>query len=413
MQKYSRTAMVLHWAIAAALAFQLAVGWSLESLGPKGFALYQLHKSVGMLILALTILRVATRLTKPRPAPTEGGWEGALAKVVHLGLYAFMLLAPLTGWALVSTAKIKVPTLLFGTIPLPHLPLPRAAHEIAENGHGLLAWIGVALFALHVAGAIRHQLLLRDGLVWRMVPGRSPALMMLLILLVPGAFVTGGLLARQAMFGTPAEKAPAPVEGEAAPENTTIANAVVPPADNAAAAVENSTPPVEEAGPPPVWTVKPGGSIGFSVGNSGENISGGFSRWTAKITMDPDRPETADIRVDIDMSSASTGDPTQSQMLPGDEFFGVAAHPRATFTAKGATATGPNSYTARGTLSLKGATAPQTIRFSLKGTGLKRTVSGTATIARKTFDVGNGDSSGGLDASVAVTFRFDATGKAP
>ena len=149
------------------------------------------------------------------------------------------------------------------------------------------------------------------------------------------------------------------------------------------------------------------------MGNSGENISGGFSRWTAKITMDPDRPETADIRVDIDMSSASTGDPTQSQMLPGDEFFGVAAHPRATFTAKGATATGPNSYTARGTLSLKGATAPQTIRFTLKGTGLKRTVSGTATIARKTFDVGNGDSSGGLDASVAVTFRFDATGKAP
>lgn len=366
-----------------------------------------------MLILALTILRVATRFTKPRPAPTEGGWEGALAKLVHGGLYGFMLLAPLTGWALVSTAKIKVPTLLFGTIPLPHLPLPRAAHEIAENGHGLLAWIGVALFALHVAGAIRHQLLLRDGLVWRMVPGRSPALMTLLILLVPGAFVAGGLLARQAMFGTPPELAPAPVEEEAAPENTTIANAVVPPADNAAAAVENSTPPVEEAGPPPVWTVKPGGSIGFSVGNSGENIGGGFSRWTAKITMDPDRPETADIRVDIDMSSASTGDPTQSQMLPGDEFFGVAAHPRATFTAKGATATGPNSYTARGTLSLKGATAPQTIRFTLKGTGLKRTVSGTATIARKTFDVGNGDSSGGLDASVAVTFRFDATGKAP
>lgn len=412
MQKYSRTAIVLHWAIAAALAFQLAVGWSLESLGAKGFALYQLHKSVGMLILALTLLRITTRLTKPRPAPTEGGWEGALAKVVHVGLYAFMLLAPLTGWALVSTAKIKVPTLLFGTIPLPHLPLSQAAHEIAENGHGLLGWIGVALFALHVAGAIRHHLLLRDGLIWRMVPGRSVALMTALIVLVPGAFVAGGLLARQAMSGTPPEKAPAPVEEEAAPESMTVANAIVPPADNAAVP-DNSARPVEEAGPPPVWTVQPGGSIGFSVGNSGEKISGGFSRWTAKIAMDPDRPETADIRVDIDMSSASTGDPTQSEMLPSDEFLGVAAHPRATFTAKSATATGPNSYTARGTLSLKGATAPQTIRFTLKGSGLKRTVSGTATIARKTFDVGNGDSSGGLDASVAVSFRFDATGKAP
>ncbi|MDX3909378.1 MAG: cytochrome b/b6 domain-containing protein [Sphingobium sp.] len=411
MQTYSRTAMFLHWTIAIALAFQLAVGWSLESLGAKGFALYQLHKSVGILILTLTLLRVLTRIYKPRPLASEGGWEGALAKAVHAGLYGFMLLAPLTGWAMVSTDKIKIPTLLFGAIPLPHLPLPQGANAFFDGSHGLLAWIGLALFVLHVAGAVRHHLLLRDGLVWRMVPGRSRAVMIALIVLVPTGFVAGGLLARQAMSSAAPAKTPEAAE-PAPPENVAVANAVVPAAENATA-VENVVEVVEPVGPPPVWTVQPGGRIGFSVDNGGYAVTGGFSRWTANIVMDPDHPETADIRVEIDVSSASVSDPTQNEMLPGDEFFGVAAHPRAIFTAKSPKATGPNSYTARGRLTLKGVTAPQSIRFTLKGSGLKRNVTGTAAIARKTFGVGNGESSTGIDSSVAVTFTFDAVGKQP
>ena len=172
-QRYSIAAIILHWAIAALLAFQIAVGWALEDLGARGFNLFQLHKSVGITILALTLLRIAVRYWKPRPPAKEGGWQGSLASAVHFGLYAFMLAAPLTGWALVSTAKVKVPTLIFGVIPLPHLPVPAGAHELAEGSHGVIAWIGIALFLLHVAGALRHHLLLRDGLLWRMVPGRS------------------------------------------------------------------------------------------------------------------------------------------------------------------------------------------------------------------------------------------------
>src|SRR3546814_18586852 len=110
-----------------------------------------------------------------------------------------MICAPLTGWALVSTAKVKVPTLIFGLIPLPHLPLPMHGHELAEGAHGLLAWIGVALFLLHVAGALRHHILLRDGLIWRMMPARSPVL----ILLLP-PLVLGGLAPGKAVLPAPA-----------------------------------------------------------------------------------------------------------------------------------------------------------------------------------------------------------------
>ncbi|WP_062733161.1 YceI family protein [Sphingobium abikonense] len=409
-QRYSIAAIILHWAIAALLAFQIAVGWALEDLGARGFDLFQLHKSVGITILALTLLRIAVRYWKPRPPAKEGGWQGGLASAVHFGLYAFMLAAPLTGWALVSTAKVKVPTLIFGVIPLPHLPVPASAHELAEGSHGLIAWIGIALFLLHVAGALRHHLLLRDGLLWRMAPGRSQ-----LWLVALPALILIGFLAGRAIVPTGAPPAPAPV-GQDMDMGNDAANmaeaqnaAVAADADNAAA--NASAVADEEPGEPPAWAVQPGGAIRFSVGNDGETISGAFSKWTAQIVMDPARPESADLSVTIDMTSASVGDAYKDGMLPGDEFFATAAHPTATFTAKGAQETSPGRYSADGTLTLKGVSKPQSIRFSLSGDGATRRVRGIASITRAAFGVGNGDSSGSLAPQVAVTFDFTARRK--
>lgn len=402
MPRYSLTAIILHWAIAALLAFQISVGWGLEALGARGFSLYQLHKSVGITVLALTLVRIAVRYWKPRPAKLEGGWQGALASSVHLGLYAFMLGGPLTGWALVSTAKVKVPTLIFGAIPLPHLPLPASVHGLAEGGHGLIAWIGIALVALHVAGALRHHFLMRDGLIWRMVPGRSTALLIGLPALILIGFVAG----RAILPGTAPAGVAAPTF--ATPEPTTeLANIAEATPENAAVNVIEEA-AEEPAGPPPAWTVQPGGSISFAVGNDSETISGSFANWTAAIVMDPDHPSSADIKVTIDMASASVGDAYKDGMLPGDEFFGIAAHPTAIFTAKGAERTGPNAYWSKGTLSLKDVSKAQSIRFTLTGDGATRKVSGSATIARASFGVGNGDSSAGLAPQVALTFAFTA-----
>ncbi|EQB07855.1 polyisoprenoid-binding protein [Sphingobium quisquiliarum P25] len=406
MRRYSLIAIFLHWTIAALLAFQISVGWALEDLGARGFSLYQLHKSIGISILVLTLIRIGVRIWKPRPAPVEGGWQGALAKAVHGGLYAFMLGAPLTGWALVSTARVKVPTLIFGVIPLPHLPLPASAHEWAEGGHGLLAWLGIALFLLHVAGALRHHFLLRDGLLWRMMPARSP----LLLVLLPGLIFAGLVLGKAILPVAAPAKAPPQATAPETAKADDVPAATPPAAEPQAAEPDNAAaPPAEEpTAPPPSWTVQPGGRIGFSVDNGGEAINGSFSRWTAKIVMDPDRPESADIRVEIDLTSASVGDAYQDGMLAGDEFFATAAHPRAVFTAKGAEASGRNSYRASGTLSLKGVSRPQAIRFTLSGSGQSRKVAGSASIARLPFGVGNGGSSTNLAPQVAVNFQFGA-----
>src|SRR3990170_7268540 len=157
--RYSTGAILLHWLIALALAFQLALGFSMPK-DERGFALFQLHKSVGITILLLTLARLVWRLTHRPPPAGEGGFNGFLAKAVHTLLYVFMVGMPLTGWAVVSTSRIQVPTLFWGVMPWPHLPISNALHDLAEETHEILAWTGIALILLHVAGALRHQFLL-------------------------------------------------------------------------------------------------------------------------------------------------------------------------------------------------------------------------------------------------------------
>jgi hypothetical protein len=139
-------------------------------------------------IFVLSVLRLVWRWTHRPPQAVEGGFNGFLAKAVHTLLYAFMILAPLTGWAIVSTSPIKVPTMLWGVIPWPHLPLPGSVHEPFEEAHELLAWTALALIVLHVLGALRHQLLVKDGLLRRMAPGGSAVLGFLLLLLAVATF---------------------------------------------------------------------------------------------------------------------------------------------------------------------------------------------------------------------------------
>ena len=415
--RYSLAAIFLHWLIAAALLFQIALGLGLEDLGAKAFAQYQLHKSVGMAILLLSLLRFGLRLALPRPPSLESGFPGFLASSVHAGLYVFMIGAPLTGWMLVSTAEIKVPTLIFGTVPLPHLPLPDGLHAVFSGAHEVAAFLGLALIALHIAGALRHHWLLRDGLLYRMTPVRSWLVAALLIVLVPAGWAAG-----RAML-TPQESAPVsprplmsnpapaqPVENGVAPAAEAEAETGTDAATQAEATAEEQP---EEASPeavlPPRWTILPGGRLDFTASYRADSYKGAFSRWSGTIVMDPDRPETADIRIEIDMMSANMGDATQTSMLLGEDFFAASQFAKAVFRTSKVRKTGPDSFQADGTLSMKGVTAAQTLRFALSGTGARRHVTGSATIDRNRFDVGTGTSAQGIAPSVTVNFAFDAS----
>lgn len=373
----------------------------------SGFALYQLHKSVGITILLLTLARLAWRLTHRPPAAVEGGFQGFLAKAVHTLLYLFMVGAPLTGWAIVSTSRIQVPTVFWGVVPWPHLPLSQALNEIAEEAHELLAWIGIALVVLHVLGALRHQLLLKDGLLRRMAPGgKAWAAVALLLAVIATYFGTGMYVATKYLV-------PAMERAETEADDGRVPLAAAPEPTETPAVEETDAAEEEEAGPPPTWAIQPGGRLGFTAGGGDYTYRGTFSDWSGTIAFDPEHPETAQIRINVKLASATLGDATQDEMLQGGDFFASGANPTATWRSTSVRRTGPNRYSASGTLSLKGASKPQSLTFTLSGSGLQRRVEGSASIDRTAFGVGTGESAQGLPSAVALEFAFDAVGREP
>lgn len=415
-QRYSGIAILLHWALALLLLFQLGLGWALEDL-PRStmFIAFQFHKSVGILILVLSLARLLVRLVVPRP-PAEGAPAlKLLAGSVHWLLYGVMILGPITGWIIVSTARVKLPTLLFGMIPLPHLPLGTAWNEPAETIHGLIGWVLAGLVVLHIAGALRHHLL-RDDLIGRMMPtalSRRPALSIAVVVALAAcvaAFFTGSWRYRgHAEVPTPSQPLPTPgstPDVPAAPTPTPEASASPTPTPSPSASATDAAVPVRS------WKVAPGGTLGFRTVYSGEAINGRFNRWTADIQFSPDDLDHSKIAVDIDLASVSSGDSERDDTLKGDDFFGVAAHPKARFTATRIRKQG-GGYVADGTLALAGATRPMPVSFTLKIDGDHAQASGTATVKRLSFAVGKGQWSdpSTIPDAVAVTFRFAADAK--
>ncbi|TIX51904.1 cytochrome b/b6 domain-containing protein [Alteraurantiacibacter aquimixticola] len=430
VERYSKGAILLHWLIALALAAEIAIGFGMPH-DASGFALFQLHKSIGITILLLSLLRLGWRFTHKPPPKLEGGFNGFLASSVHVLFYVFMIAAPLTGWAIVSTAPIDVPTLLFGVVPWPHLPLPASLNEPVEEVHEILAFLGIALFVLHVAGALRHHFLMRDHLLLRMAPGNSAGMVLGLL---AGVVLLGG--ATFALVRSPdshddhdheveaalgdAEAIPAELddaegedgteEGEKAAEEAAAAEETeaVEEAEEEGAE-EPEEPVVAAAAPPPSWSIQPGGSLRFTVDNGGTPLNGSFSRWGGSIVMDPAAPASANLAINVELGSATLGDATQDQMLTGAEFFAVSSFSTATFRSTDVTSTGNNSYRARGTLTIKGTSRPQVINFTLSGSGNRRSVSGSGTIDRNAFGVGTGSSAENLGGNVQLRFAFDAS----
>ncbi len=175
--RYGAVAMTLHWLIAFAIIGMLVGGKYMHGLpnsDPNKFLLYQLHKSTGITILALTVARIVWRFAGPVPAlpATMATWERWVAHLSHFVLYALMILIPLSGWAVASTSSTGVPTVWFGLFEVPHLPVPATeeAHEAAEEGHELFGNLMILLLLLHVGAALKHHFWDRDSVFKRMLP---------------------------------------------------------------------------------------------------------------------------------------------------------------------------------------------------------------------------------------------------
>lgn len=218
--RYTDVAIALHWGIAALIVYNLASGLLRAEL-PRGFFVF--HVSSGITILVLSLVRVGWRLThRPPPLLPMTTVEAKLAHVVHFLLYAAMLVLPFSGWAMVSanppagsagaawatlhpaeppppapapgtkpaaTAKPRGPMMLLGVVKLPligsvnaigsdpaRVPEQRALHERIESFHATGGWVMLALLLLHIAGAIKHQVVDRQRELARMGIGKPSPL---------------------------------------------------------------------------------------------------------------------------------------------------------------------------------------------------------------------------------------------
>ncbi len=173
--RYTPVAMAFHWLLGIAIVASFCVGLYMADLplSPQKLKLYNWHKWAGVTILALSALRLLWRLTHRPPAdPPMPAWQKAAAHATHLGLYALFFAVPLIGWAYSSAAGF--PIVLFGVLPLPDfVPADKALAELIKPWHERSAWLLAALVLLHVAAALKHQFVDRDGLIGRMWPGRA------------------------------------------------------------------------------------------------------------------------------------------------------------------------------------------------------------------------------------------------
>ena len=158
----------------------------------------------------------------------------------------------------------------------------------------------------------------------------------------------------------------------------------------------------------PAWAIQPGGTLSATVANGSDTIKVNFAKWGGTINFDPANPTAAAIKIDVDLASAAIGDSFKDELLQGDEFFGTASAPTATYQSQSVEAQPEGRYVAHGTLNLHGMSMAQDIEFRLVGTGAERHVEGAASIDRLGFGIGTGSHGNDLDNAVAVRFAFDA-----
>lgn len=170
---YGIIAQAFHWLVAALVFAQLGLGVYAAGL-PVGLARLQWlsrHKSLGLAILAVVLLRMAWRIiNRPPPLPDSvPGWQRRVAVVTHWLLYLLLVLAPLAGWLHASAAGLSVNW--FGLILVPDLvSKDRELAELFKALHiGLVALLAL-LIAGHIGAALRHAFWLRDGVAHRMLP---------------------------------------------------------------------------------------------------------------------------------------------------------------------------------------------------------------------------------------------------
>jgi len=375
LPRYNDVAIGLHWAIALLILGLLAFGKFMTGLDrddPLRFVLTQWHKTFGITVLLLALVRLVWRLSHSAPAlpADDPAWQKAAAHVTHVLLYVLMFAIPLSGWAMVSASTLNVDTLLFDVIPWPHLPLPASEalehrlHDIHHLGGNVL----IVLFLLHAGAALKHRFIDKDGVLARMLPDWSSAGWWKKLTVTSVAVAAFGI-------------------GVTVYGNVSRSAAVVSAGD---------------------------ADVGFVAGVTGSQVPGTFATSVVTATLDETDPSAGTLEAVVQTSSVSSPNPQVDGSIRDAEWFDVETHPEARFAASAMTAgevdaDGNATLSVSGTLTIKQRPLEVSFPMTLLDEDGARVARGEFTVDRREFDLGLSsqpdDSS--VDYPVLIRFRFE------
>ncbi len=379
-KRYTSIAISLHWLIAILLIGLIAIGKymnELEETDHLRFELIQWHKSFGILVLLLVLIRIAWRLTHrpPRLSAAMPLWERFAASATHVFLYLLVLVVPLSGWIMVSASPLNLATELFGAIPWPHLPIATAngftesdrktVSELSWTVHHFLANGLLILVLLHIGAALRHQFILKDNLLSRMWIGTEHRRHMdLSHALLPGLL----LAAAMALF----------LWEKAAPDVN----------DAALSASEPSAVTVVDA-------------VNFTATQMGEPLRGTFDTVEIELVIDNEAPARSSLQATVHTGSINTGDGQIDSTVVTADWFASDQYPLAEFRSTVvAPVAGTNEFSVTGDLTIRDTSRPVTFTLSITD----GVASGEFPISRSDYGVGTGGQDEFIEEEVTIRF---------
>jgi len=343
------------------------------------------HKSVGITILAVAVLRIIWRFRHSPPALPAAmpSWQATASSVSHWSLYALLFAVPMTGWLMSSASAYSVSW--FNLFQLPDFVAPNPElKDVFEETHEVLAKLLLVIASVHVGAAAKHAVVDKDGVMQRMVSTASVAVFV--VVAVSGiAWLGGG--------------------GGANPAVSVSAPAATPVED----AIAHKPEPASYL---PVWEIDYAASyIRFVGDQAGAEFVGVWEHWTAEMQFSIHDIGAGIFDVAIDTSSANTQDDDRDVTMSDPEWFDTMNYAEAYFHASHFSEASAGLYVADGQLTIKGISSPVQLRFTVESSGDKRVLDGKAQLDRIELGVGTGEweDTEWVGKDVAVLVRVEAT----
>ena len=310
--RYSKVATVLHWCIAVGIIAMLISGlviyqeWLTDA---TLFAWFQWHKSLGLILLILITLRVLWRLfhSPPKPPSSLSAKQIRTSSFGHLTLYSLLIFMPLSGWLMVSTSELQIPTLVFNLFKWPHLPVPESLFKISQTLSSNLHSYGSLIFAAcilgHISMVIKHY---KQDLN---LLERMPLSLQSLSIIAIAAFTILLL---------------------------SISNNSSTPASN-----------------PSTTSTTQIGEIRFTGVHAGNTFGGQFKQWTLKTNFNPKNQSLSNFELVIDTNSFATGNTFYDETLNEKDWFDPETYPQISFISSDINQLDSITFKISGKLSIK------------------------------------------------------------